>query len=93
MTKHIFLKVYISLPNQTLKDKRNCNRFWGSYIIFGFFCPTSASNVVIGQMIFTSDILNFRGAFHASTSGGEVPTLFIVTAILPAVLETLFQNC
>lgn len=62
-------------------------------LFLDFFCPTSASNVVIGQMIFTSDILNFRGAFHASTSGGEVPTLFIVTAILPAVFETLFQNC
>lgn len=72
---------------------REISTDFGEVILFwDFFYPSSACDAVIGQMMCTFVILDFIRAFRAST-GAEVLTLFIVTAILPAVLEPLSQNC
>lgn len=64
--------------------------------IFCNFCPTSAGNFVI----MTEQVLRscksvtscFSGAFHTSTNGKPVHTLFIIIVILLTAPEKLFQD-
>lgn len=67
MTIHIFWKVYISLPNETLKMREISTDFGEVILFWDFFYPSSASNAVIGQMMLQMMHICYTG-FHKGFS-------------------------